>query len=56
MNIVFFEIQGWEKPFLRSRLKKHVVAFYHDPLNKTNIEKYNLKVSSTLMALAIPVE
>lgn len=33
MKIAFFEIKGWEKRFLKKRLKEHSLKFYNEPLN-----------------------
>jgi len=38
MKIAFFEIKGWEKPFLRRGLKGHTIEFFNDPLNAQNVE------------------
>ncbi|RLE42387.1 hydroxyacid dehydrogenase [Candidatus Woesearchaeota archaeon] len=32
MRIAFFEIKGWEKPFLRRMLKEHELEFFKEPL------------------------
>ena len=39
MKIAFFEIKGWEKKFLRKRLKGHQLEFYNGPLNSENVNK-----------------
>ena len=41
MKIAFFEIKGWEKKFLRKRLKEHQLEFYNGPLNSENVDKIN---------------
>ncbi len=38
MRISFFEIQGWEKSLLHSRLKEHNLIFHKDPLTISNID------------------
>ena len=39
MKIAFFEIKGWEKNFLKKRLKDHVLTFYHESLNLKNVQE-----------------
>ena len=33
MKIAFFEIEGWEKKYLESKLKGHKLLFFKDELN-----------------------
>ncbi len=40
MKIAFFEIQGWEKPFVRKALKGHQVEFFSDELNIENADQF----------------
>lgn len=40
MKIAFFEIKGWEKPFLRKRLKNHSLEFYKEQLSLENAGKF----------------
>ena len=37
MNIVFFEIQGWEKDYLKKSLKGHKITFSSEPLTTKNV-------------------
>jgi D-lactate dehydrogenase len=39
MKIVFFEVQNWEKQFLKKSLKEHKLEFFDKPLNKNNAKK-----------------
>lgn len=39
MKIVFFEIKGWEKRFLKKRLKDHTLEFYDESLSLQNVGK-----------------
>lgn len=39
MKAAFFEIKGWEKRYLKKRLKEHQLAFFDEPLNLTNVQK-----------------
>lgn len=36
MRVAFFEIKGWEKRYLRKRLKGHSIKFYSEPLSLGN--------------------
>ncbi|MBD3331197.1 hydroxyacid dehydrogenase [Candidatus Peregrinibacteria bacterium] len=38
MKIVFFEIQGWEKPIIRRALKGHDLKFFKDDLSEENVK------------------
>ena len=38
-NIAFFEIEEWEKPYLKEKLKGCNILFFNDTINKTNIDK-----------------
>jgi len=38
MRIAFFEIQPWEKRFLKKELKKHTLEFYDEPLGPEYIK------------------
>lgn len=37
MKIAFFEIEPWEKDYIKKKLEGHDVIFYETPLSKTNI-------------------
>lgn len=37
MKIAFFEVEKWEKGFLRKKLKGHSLEFYNEPLNSEEI-------------------
>ena len=39
MKIAFFEIKGWEKKYLRRKLKGHYLEFYKEPLDMENAKK-----------------
>lgn len=39
MKIAFFEIKGWEKNYLKKRLKGHSLEFYNKPLSLENVQK-----------------
>ena len=39
MKIAFFEIKGWEKKFLKKRLKGHQLEFHNGPLGPENANK-----------------
>lgn len=39
MKIAFFEIKGWEKPYLKKELKNHTLEFYQEPLSSANVDK-----------------
>ncbi|MBD3247785.1 hydroxyacid dehydrogenase [Candidatus Falkowbacteria bacterium] len=39
MKIAFFEIKGWEKPYLKKYLKGHELKFVKEPLKKDNIQE-----------------
>lgn len=38
-KIAFFEIKGWEKRFLKKKLKEHHLEFYNEPLKLENAKK-----------------
>ena len=37
MKIAFFNLEGWEKPFLQEQLKQHELSFVKDKLDKDHI-------------------
>src|SRR3989344_4784087 len=37
MKIAFFELEGWEKDYLREKLKDHELKFFEEELNQNNI-------------------
>lgn len=39
MKIAFFEIEGWEKSYLKKELKNHTLEFYQEPLSLVNVNK-----------------
>jgi len=39
MRIAFFEIKGWEKKYLRKKLKGYHLKFYNGPLRLENVEE-----------------
>ena len=39
-KIAFFEIEEWEKPYLKSKLKGYDILFFNNAINKTNINKF----------------
>ena len=39
MKIAFFEVQSWEVPILKKKLKKHSLKLFPEPLDKENINK-----------------
>lgn len=39
MNIVYFEVQPWEKKYLKSKLTSHNCKFYEEPLGIANVDK-----------------
>jgi len=39
MKISFFETKGWEKNYLKKRLKGHKLEFYNDPLTLDDVKK-----------------
>ncbi|MCD6385549.1 hydroxyacid dehydrogenase [Candidatus Sumerlaeota bacterium] len=39
MKIAFFEIKGWEKKYLRKRIREHRLEFYNEPLTPENVKK-----------------
>lgn len=39
MKIAFFEIKGWEKNYLKKRLKDHILEFYNEPLSLENVQE-----------------
>ena len=38
-KIAFFEIEEWEKPYLKEKLKGHKLYFFDDVLNENNVNK-----------------
>ena len=38
MKIAFFEIEEWERDYIKSKLKKHKLIFINDKLNKENVK------------------
>ena len=39
MKIAFFEIKGWEKKYLKNKLKVHYLKFFLEPLNEKNVQE-----------------
>jgi len=39
MKIAFFEIKGWEKKYLKNKLKGHSLEFYNEPLSLENVKR-----------------
>lgn len=39
MKIAFFEIKGWEKRYLKRKLKNHTLTFFNEPLSTDNVQK-----------------
>ena len=39
MKIAFFEIKGWEKAYIKKRLKKDTLVFFKEPVSEQNISK-----------------
>lgn len=39
MKIAFFEVEKWEKEYLKTKLKGHEVSFYNVPLTKDNVDE-----------------
>lgn len=39
MRIGFFEVKPWEKEYLSSRLRKHKLVFFEEPLSEKNVSK-----------------
>src|SRR3989344_8628843 len=39
MKIVFFEVQGWEIPIFKSKLKGYDLSFHMEPLSEENIDR-----------------
>lgn len=39
MRISFFEVEDWERDYLKNRLKGHELLFFKDPLAMDNVEK-----------------
>jgi D-lactate dehydrogenase len=39
MKIAFFEIKGWEKNYLRKKIRDHHLEFYNEPLGIKNVNK-----------------
>ena len=40
MKIGFFELEDWEKDYVKRRLKKHKLVFIDEPLTVKNVKKY----------------
>lgn len=40
MKIVFFEIEGWEKRYLKKRLKEYSLEFYKNPCSQDRAKIY----------------
>lgn len=38
-KIAFFEIKGWEKKYLKKRLKEHSLDFFNEPLSSENADR-----------------
>jgi D-lactate dehydrogenase len=38
-KIAFFEIEEWEKPYLKKELKNHKLYFFSDAINESNVNK-----------------
>jgi D-lactate dehydrogenase len=38
-KLAFFEIEDWEKKYIKSKLKKHELKFFNERLNKKNIKE-----------------
>ncbi|MBI2499039.1 hydroxyacid dehydrogenase [Candidatus Woesearchaeota archaeon] len=39
MKIAFFEIENWEKEFIKKELKNHKLTFFNDPITKNKAKK-----------------
>src|SRR3989344_7700845 len=39
MKIAFFEIKGWEKSYLKKRLKNHTLLFFSESLDESHVSK-----------------
>ena len=39
MKIAFFEIKGWQKNYLKRRLKDYSPVFFSEPINSDNVQK-----------------
>ena len=39
MKIAFFEIENWEKEFIKKELKNHKLVFFNDPITKSKAKK-----------------
>jgi D-lactate dehydrogenase len=39
MKIAFFEIKGWEKKYLKNKLKDHQLKFFREPINEKNVQE-----------------
>tara|TARA_Y100000310_G_scaffold341089_1_gene439072 strand:- start:12709 stop:13728 length:1020 start_codon:yes stop_codon:yes gene_type:complete len=39
-KIAFFEVEEWEKPYLKEKLKGYNILFFNDTINKVNIDKF----------------
>lgn len=39
MKIAFFEVKGWEKSFLKRRLKDKKLKFFKEPINSENVKE-----------------
>ena len=54
MKIAFFEIEGWEKEYIKLKLKDHELFFFDAPLTKENIEQVkDVEVISIFLSSAI---
>ena len=40
MKVAFFEVKGWEKRYLKNRLKRNFLNFSHDSLNSENVQQF----------------
>lgn len=38
-RIAFFEVKGWEKTYLKKKLKGHDLMFFEEPIDSVNIQK-----------------
>src|SRR5437879_3051522 len=39
MKVAFFEVEPWEKEYLKKKFADYDLAFYEDPLSKDNVAK-----------------
>src|SRR3989344_8220503 len=39
MKIAFFEIENWEKEFIKKELKNHKLVFFNEPITKNKAKK-----------------